>query len=79
MNSTEEILGDSFVLKEQGKWQNKDFADLLKGFNIWRVTCSTLGQQYGQGTFTQTKRAWVGRSDKQGGKDGGPVLGELIL
>lgn len=42
------------MFKEQGKWQNRDFADLLKGFNIWRVTCSTLGQQYGQGTFTQT-------------------------
>lgn len=49
------VQGDSFVLKEQGKWQNRDFADLLKGFNIWRVTCSTLSQQYGQGTFTQTR------------------------
>lgn len=22
------VLGDSFVLKKQGKWQNQDFADL---------------------------------------------------
>ena len=29
--------------------------------------------------YTDQSRAWVGRSDKQGGKDGGPVLGELIL
>jgi hypothetical protein len=49
------LQGDSFVLGEQGKWPNRDYADLVKGFNIWRATCSTLSQHNGQRTFTQTR------------------------
>lgn len=52
------LLGESFIPEQEGKWQKSGFCWVqifLKGFNIWRVTCSTLSQQDGQGTFTQTR------------------------